>query len=255
MLQKIDGIPRTKIYRALEILTGSVSWCIILLPPILAIWYPIGVEIFIIAFVLFWIMRVMRAATLFFYSYLKNKRYENLHWRRMLDFFSDNPPAVAQTSFEQRTVDRIALLKGKNVFMTWTQIQHVIIIPTYKEEKEILDSTFLALTQADFPLEQLCIVLATEERDKERAIEVATFLEHKYGTRFGQFHHVMHPSNIPDELAAKGANITYAGKYTSEVFKKLGIPSSHVLVTTLDADNRPHFTYFSNLTYHYLMEP
>ena len=46
-------------------------------------------------------------------------------------------------------------------------VTHVLVIPNYKETVNKLRITLNALTQQTFPLKQLFIVLAMEERESE----------------------------------------------------------------------------------------
>lgn len=156
---------------------------------------------------------------------------------------------------EKDTVLKITALQKNGVFKKADKITHVVIIPTYKEDKEILEETIGALTKVNFPLDRIILILATEERDRARAEINADYLLKKFGGIFGAFHHFMHPMNLPDEIPAKGANITYSGRQITKILKEKGVDFTDVLVTTLDADNRPHPSYFANLTYHYLLEP
>src|SRR5690606_23763275 len=44
-------------------------------------------------------------------------------------------------------------------------------------------------------------------------------------------------------------NITYAGRQLKQYVKSQKIDPEHVIVTTLDADNRPHPQYLASVTY------
>lgn len=249
----MDDIPRNFWYRVLEILPGALSWLVLTVPFIASFWYPREVAIFIIIYVLFWFLRSLKSGAFLIHSYFKHRRFEKLDWNHLLEFFSDNPP-LARTEMEKETAERIAILRSKGLFKKAEDIRHVVIMPTYKEEKEVLESSIAAITESRFPLDRILIVLATEERDRERAEENAAYLKKRFKNTFGGFIHVMHPKDLPGEIAAKGANISYAGRHTAELLKEHNADFSNILVTTLDADNRPHPTYFANLTYHYLME-
>lgn len=250
----MDDIPRTFWYRALEIAPGAVSWLVLIMPVIAVFWYPRAVAIFIAIYIIWLFLKWIKASLFLIHSFFKTKKYEKIPWNHLLKFFSSSPPKP-HAKLEKKTAERIELLKKEGLFKHCDEIHHVVIMPTYKEEKEILQSSIEALAQIDFPLEKIIFVLATEERDKERAQANADFLQKKFGHTFGQFHHFMHPVNLPNEIVGKGSNISYAGKHIAQLLKEQGVDFSNVLVTTLDADNQPHSTYFSNLTYHYLMEP
>lgn len=225
----MDDIPRTFWYRFFEILPGALSWFFLVGPIVAAFWFPRTVAIFITIYVLLWFLRALKSSTFLILSYFKSKRYEKIDWNKRL--------------------------REEGLSKKAGEILHVVIIPTYKEEKEILESSIDALRHVDFPLNQIIVVLATEERDRFRAEANAAYVKARFGRTFGDFYHFMHPANIPGELPAKGANISHAGRQIAKILKDRGVDFGNVIVTTLDADNRPHPNYFSNLTYHYLKEP
>ncbi|HET7641196.1 MAG TPA: hypothetical protein VFK47_20980, partial [Ktedonobacteraceae bacterium] len=61
--------------------------------------------------------------------------------------------------------------------------------------------------------------------------------------------------DIPNELIGKGGNVTYAGKQLQKYLEKEKIDPLRVIVTTLDADNRPDKKYLAALTYIYCVYP
>lgn len=251
----MDDIPRTKIYRLLEMLPGLISWSVIILPFIAAFWFPRAVTIFIAVYVLAWFLRSLKSNLFLIHSFRKSRKYEKINWVYLLKFFSDDPPLVNEDEIiERHTAQQIINLKKRGLFKKRDEVYHVILMPTYKEERDLLDSSLEKLVTVNYPKDKLIFVLATEERDRERAELNAKFLENKYKKDFGQFYHFMHPANVPGELPAKGANITFAARRIAEIIEKQNIDPSNVLITTLDADNRPHANFFAVLTYHYLME-
>lgn len=217
-------------YRFFEILPGALSWTVLLGPIIAAFWFPRAVAIFITIYVLLWFLRLMKSSMFLMLSYRKSKQYQHIDWDDVL----------TQTTYPA---------------MQPKDILHVAIIPTFKEEKEILESSITALKNSTFPLNQLIVVLATEERDQKRAEENAAYLTERFGKTFRGFWHVMHPANLPGEIPAKGANISFSGAFVAKQLAKEGVDFQNVIVTTLDADNHPHPLYFSCLTHHYLLEP
>lgn len=249
----MNDIPRTFAYRLFEIFPGALSWLIILVPIIASAWYPRAVSVFITLYIVLWFLRSLKLSFFLAYAYKKYKKHEKENWMHLLQFFSDNPP-VAHTEIEKKTVSRIDDLKQHGQFKKLGNLYHVAIIATYKEEKEILESTISGIAKSDFPLKKIIIVLATEERDNERAQKNVQYLTQKFNGVFGEFLSFMHPANIPGEIAGKGPNISWSGERIAEALKNKNIDFSDVIVTTLDADNRPHKKYFSNLAYHYLME-
>ena len=67
----MDDIPRTKWYRLLEALPGSVAWFFILGPFVLAYWFPRAVAVFIAMYVILWFLRAMKSSGFLVHSYLK----------------------------------------------------------------------------------------------------------------------------------------------------------------------------------------
>jgi cellulose synthase/poly-beta-1,6-N-acetylglucosamine synthase-like glycosyltransferase len=77
----------------------------------------------------------------------------------------------------------------------------------------------------------------------------------EFGHQFMDAFAVEHPNNIPGEVIGKGGNVTCAGRELQRYLEKQGIDPRRVLVTTLDADNRPDKKYLSALTYVYCVAP
>jgi len=55
----------------------------------------------------------------------------------------------------------------------WRDIYHLVVLPMYQEEKEIVESSLQSLKEADYPKEKMIVVLTVEERGGEKAKEVA----------------------------------------------------------------------------------
>jgi hypothetical protein len=66
---------------------------------------------------------------------------------------------------------------------------------------------------------------------------------------------VKHPANMVGEIIGKGGNISYAGRELAKYLEKEKIDLVDVIVTTLDADNRPGKPYFAALSYLYSVVP
>lgn len=219
----MNGLPDNRVNRLLEILPGLTSWLILLGPVLLSFRYPRAVAIFMVLYVTLWFLRSMKFNFYLIYAVFKSRRREKKDWLAELEKLPDH----------------------KKIF-------HVVILTSYNEPIEILESSISAVQNSNFPLDKIFFVLATEERQKEYAEKIAQSLSEKYGNTFAGFFHFMHPMNLPDEIPGKGSNIHCAGKKIAEEIKKLGINPANVLVTTLDADNRVHQNYFAVLTYNYL---
>jgi hypothetical protein len=119
----------------------------------------------------------------------------------------------------------------------------------------VLEPTIQSVIGADYDAERTILVFAYEGR----AGQVAEDRVHELMTQYkSQFRHAMmvkHPANIPNEVIGKGGNVTCAGRELQKYLAEQGIDPANVIVTTLDADNRPDKAYFAALTYLYCIVP
>ena len=135
----------------------------------------------------------------------------------------------------------------------WQNIYHLIILPMYKEEIEIVKSTVESLVVSQYPKEKMIVVLATEERAGETAQKIAKEIKKEFSKKFFRFLITVHPKNISGEIAGRGSNLSWAVKKAKEeVLNKLSIPYENIIVSGFDIDTRPYPQYFACLTWHYL---
>lgn len=212
--------------RLWEILPGTLSWSALILPIVLSYYAPSAVVAFIILFDLYWLYKAVIMTIHLVLGYRNHKQAMATHWL---------PKAKRRKSFEQ--------------------LRHALIVATYKEDLSILQSTFQAIVDSDFPLKQVIVVLATEKRDQERARENAAALQKQFGSQFGHFLVTEHPDNIIGEVKGKGGNISWAARILQAKLDDWKIAYDQVVVTTLDADNRLDRQYLAELTYRYLSHP
>ena len=104
---------------------------------------------------------------------------------------------------EHQTLSQIKRLHEAGQAKKWDNIYHVAIIATYKEDKEILESTIEAVKNCDFPLNRVIIVLATEERDRERAEENSAYLTQKFAGKFYGFFYIYASEKYSGEIIGK----------------------------------------------------
>lgn len=210
--------------RFLEIIPGFFTWLTLVGPIFLALYFPIILVYFIICYDLYWLYKsiIMGAHLVSGYSFLK--RDLKINWEK-----------------------RLSKLPYKNLYQA-------VIYPTYKEELPTLRASFLACLRAFYPKERMILVLATEERDKERAKKVASALKKEFGQKFFKLLITCHPDNLPGEIKAKGANVTWAAKKLKNFLARQKIPLENVIVSTFDADTQPHPQYFACLAYKFLKE-
>jgi len=215
------------IYRALEILPGSLIWLTFSGMIIFSIFWPKTAAYFIIVFSAWWIFRACHFSIHLISAYLKMKKNLRTAW-----------------------VEKLDKLAGKN----WQEIYHLIIFPTYKENLEVIRESFRALISSRYPKERMIVVLATEEREGEFAKQKARAILQEFGDKFFKLLITCHPERIEGEIAGKGSNTSWAGRKVKEkIIDPLEIPYEKIIVSCFDADTQVFPDYFGCLTYYYLI--
>lgn len=144
---------------------------------------------------------------------------------------------------------------GRNPHIVPSDIIHAIIIATYKESREVLEPTIQSVLDGVYDMKKVIFVLAYEQRGGPDVAQRADELVRQYGPQFMHAMAVEHPADIPGEIIGKGGNVTYAGRALQKYLEQESIDPLRVLVTTLDADNRPHQKYLAALSYVYSVCP
>lgn len=224
----------TKIYRLWEMIPGFFAWMVIIFPLWGAFIIPKAVGYFVIAFLVFWLYQSFKAAILSVLGYFKIKSAQATNW---LELFN---------------------LNFRKKWHKYNDIQHVIIISSYKEPVEVIEMAVSSLAaQIDISLKKLHIVIAQEERaGKENNQTTIDYFSKKYSKTFGSLTFSEHPANISGETVGKHSNEAWAAKY----FKKLFIDSDkfkieNLTLTSCDVDTLFNSKYFSALTYKFASNP
>ncbi len=134
--------------------------------------------------------------------------------------------------------------------LPWEKIQHVVLIPTYKEPIKILERTLTFLAEQEFPSKQINICLATEIREEE-SLAKGEDLKKNYKRYFGNFWITRHTLTA-GEVAGKSSNLAYAAKEVNHHLGNLDLNKDFITVTSCDADVCLHPKYFGLLTYKFL---
>ncbi|MBI4457437.1 glycosyltransferase family 2 protein [Candidatus Uhrbacteria bacterium] len=219
---------RTRGYRMLEVVPGGLVWLTLFLAVILSFFAPVAAVVFIILFDLCWLFRVCYFVGYLLFSWRRHRRDSAVDWAAKIQV---EPGA-------------------KNLW-------HLVFLPTYKEDIEVLRATFRSLAAAAYPWrrERFIVVLAGEERDRERFDRVSAVLASEFGAEFAKLLVIAHPKDLPDEIPGKGSNLNWAGRQAQKTIDELGIPYEKVIVSSFDIDTCPHPQYFSALTAAYLANP
>jgi len=214
------------IYRLFEIFPGFLVWSTLISMVLLSWLKPALTAYFIIAFCTYWLLRTVYFSVHLLAEYKRMKKNLKIDWIKELE-------ALPATK--------------------WKDIYHLIVLPMYKEDFQVLKGSFEALKKCSYPKDRMIVVLATEERAGEEARAAADKISERYGKEFFRFLVTCHPSDIQGEIAGKGSNETWAGKKAKEeIIDVLEIPYKNVIVSCFDADTQVYPQYFSCLVYHYL---
>lgn len=243
-------------YRLFEILPGALTWLLLLMPFILSLINVTLAVIFIVAYLLIYFVRSVGVDIRALQGYRIMKQHQRLKWRQLLIEIENG--RVDDTQKIERPKWHFSNIKRLTAHPTPvkpSEVIHAVMIATYNESLEVLEPTVQSVLASDYDLKQIILVLAYEERGGERTEENVNILMSKYGNRFKYAMSVKHPKDMPGEIIGKGGNVTYAARQLQKYLENEQIDPLKVIVTTLDADNRPHPQYFGGLSYIYCVTP
>ncbi len=256
-----------KLQRFLEILPGACSWGVLLGLIFLSIFFPYTAAVFIVAFYLYWILRILYSTFFLVLSYIQLSVENTTDWMKRIHGI-DNLPVYLnglvsekKTSWHQYFSHRAHLLQlhelneSKSYPPLSSDIYHLVIFPVVKEGRDILEPAIEAISRQQFPLRQIVVVFALEERALDPIQSAVYALEQKYKNVFLNCFTVVHPAVVPGEARVKGANVTCAARKAASFFQDKGIPFEHIIISCFDADTVVSPPYFACLTYHFMVCP
>jgi hypothetical protein len=271
--------------RILEVIPGILTWVTIIGMFVLSSFLPSWVAYFIIAFDIYWILRTIFIAYYSVDGYKKLKDGKSIDWWERCQNIS-NPQKYAEIistqilKMEESLRDRngmarrdVRVLKrelGKqqkylqkvkaieeisSSVLDWREIVHVVMLPTAGEPAGVIEPSIAAIRDANFPNEQIIILLATEEReDAEHRKQKVAYLKNKFSGVFREFIVTTHRVR-DDEMKAKGANATFAARELVKYLREKNIDFRRVIFSNFDCDSVAHKEYFAALTYEYIIDP
>lgn len=244
---------RSRRYRFFEMLPGLLSWGILLLPFILSIFSPALGIWFIITYLLLWFIKSIGLSIRAIQGLREMSRQQKLDWTMLLKELENHQITSKQTERPKWHQANIERLKREPTPVKPSEIIHVAMIATYNESREVLEPTIQSVLDSKYDNKKIILMLAYEERGGPAVGTQAEELIAKYKSHFLDALAVKHPKDIPGEVIGKGGNVTYAGRVLKKYLEKHNIDPLKVIVTTLDADNRPHPYYFAALSYTYAL--
>ncbi|HSX25057.1 MAG TPA: glycosyltransferase family 2 protein, partial [Candidatus Andersenbacteria bacterium] len=211
-----------------QLLPGILSWTTLIGLGILAFVIPFWIAIFVIAYDVYLLVRIVYMSVHLLFAYKRLKEFEHVSW-----------------------IDK---LNHKKAAINWKKIHHIIVIPTYDESIHVLRTSLQSLAKTSFPHDRMHVVIGFEERAGEQAKKRAHSLQKEFGSEFGTFLTTFHPDGIEGEKRVKSANATWAVQHMEEALKKYKISEKHILVSNFDSDTVVSPEYFAYLTYAFITE-
>ena len=252
---------RTRFYRFFERLPAILSYGAFILLIVLSLTSPLLAAIFLLLVI---ITMLVRAVGIVYDTISGHRRLVNaqkVDWSARLAQL-ENPADSYELVKDDRKKENGLLQHSEHLrlisadpdsFPKPSELYNLVIIAAYNESYEVIEPTIQSVIDTHYDNKKLILALAYEERGGKDIEKTAKKLRAKFKDTFLEFEIVKHPRDLPDEVVGKGGNITFAAKHMQKWVEKQGIAFKDVIVTTLDSDNRPHFSYFDYVTYEYIV--
>lgn len=242
-------------YRFFEILPGFLSWTLLFTPLILSFVNVTLAVFFVLFYLLIFFTRGAAYAIRAVSGYRTMKHHMRLDWNGLAADIEVGKALATPIDRPKWHLANLKRLDARQLPLKPSELLHAIILATVNESREVLEPTIQAILDADYDLQKVVLVMAYEGRAGQQSEDRVKELLELYGGRFKHAMAVKHPANVPGEIIGKGGNITHAGRALKKYVEAEQIDPSKVIVTTLDADNRPDKRYFAALSYVYCVVP
>ena len=269
--------------RLLEMVPGTISWAVLILPILLSFSYPWLVAYFVLSFDFYWLCRALWFSVAVIVAYRRIRQVLGVDWTDRLAGLAD--PGGRRAALEARLGAAGGPLSGSALGITAVgtsgselrsmrreirdlraiealaepppsvdELVHLALIPTYTEPLDKLRDTVRALAEADWPSERKICAIITRETDAEGIANVARLRE-EFGDAFAELIHILDPLE-PGIVVGKSSAMAWGGRYLYRLLvRDRGMDPHKILVTDLDADYRVHPQYFAYLTWMHLTDP
>lgn len=256
-----------RLERFFQALPGSASWTILLGMLVLTFWKPLEAAILILAFDLYWLMRLLYMTLFLVLASLRLGIERHTDWitrMRGLDSLEEYKSAVFHAQAPVNWKRRIShwLHKRELSFVRTDlsrplsdEVYHLVIIPVAKELPSILKPGIQSLRQQTFPTSRMLVVFAVEEWAPRDVYEGIALIQKLYRDDFMDLLVIAHPEGLIGEAKVKGANASFAAKKAADYFSKKGVSLENIIVSCFDADTVVGPEYFGCLTYNFLLHP
>lgn len=252
---------RTRFYRFFERVPAIISYGAFILLIVLALVSPLAAAVYLLLIIITMLVRAVGIVYDTISGHRRLVRAQKVDWAARLAQL-DTPAQSYELVKDQKSREYGSLQHSEYLrlisadqgsFPKPSQLYNLVIIAAYNESYEVIEPTIQSVIDTHYDNKRLIIALAYEERGGKDIEKTAKRLQAKFKDEFLEFQIIKHPRDLPNEIVGKGGNITFAGKEMQKWIDKEGIPHKDVIVTTLDSDNRPHFSYFDYVTYEYIV--
>jgi hypothetical protein len=250
-----DKTERRGHYRLFEILPLALSVSAILLLFILSLLNVTLAAFFVLFYLFVYLSRAIGVAIRSLHGYAAMRKNQKLNWLNLVDDLEAGKVDASVAGRPDWHRRQVAVHGGEHLRIKPSELLHAIIIPTYNESREVLEPTIQSVLTSSYPMKQVILILAYEERGGDNIARLAHELIDTYKDNFFYAFAIRHPKDIKGELIGKGGNATYAGRELQKYLERERIDPLRVVVTTLDADNRPDKEYLACLSYTYVLCP
>lgn len=242
---------RSKFYRFFEMLPGLLSWGLLLSPFILSLISVYAAVFFIIVYILINFVRALAVNVRAVAGYRVWRHHMGLNWNGLLEDLEAGEitkNVTERPKWHYKNLDRVMKRDSR---IKPSELTHAVIIATVNESREVLEPTVQAVINSKYDTKKMILVFAYEGRAGQASEDRVNELLKLYGHHFKHAMATKHPANIPGEIVGKGGNVTFAGRELQKYLQAHKLDPHKVIVTTLDADNRPDPSYFPYLSYVY----
>lgn len=250
-----DKAHRRGHYRAFEILPLTLSIAAIVLLFVLSFANVTLAALFILLYLFIYLSRAVGVAIRSLHGYAAMRKNQKLDWLALLHDLEAGEVEGRAPGRPAWHVRQVQESGGSALRRKPSGLVHAVIIPTYNEGRDVLEPTIRSLIASNYPMQQVILILAYEERGGEQVARQAHDLVKVYKEQFSYAVAIKHPKDIPGEVIGKGGNVTYAARELQRYLECEQIDPLRVIVTTLDADNRPDKQYLACLSYAYVLCP
>lgn len=215
-------------YRIYEILPGLSIWLTLILTVVLSFVKPLWMIYFILVFDVYWVLRVAYFSIYLILSWFRFRKAVKKDWYGLL-----------QEKFSFCLQDK----------------KHVIFLPVYNEDYEVLEMTLNSFLASSYPAKDIYVLISGEERKIEHWQSLQIKIKEGFAGKFADLIFNTHPKDLADEIPGKGSNIHHAEKEFKIYIDEKKWDYKNVIVSVFDVDTVVHPEYFAHLSYMYCLHP